>query len=109
MLTNAQRLSNLSDALCEDVDAMTDDEIVNESDWEVGVVTAHPIKHALKMLLTIWRTWMHARKTGQDPTRWYGVYVKGTEIVIAHCGIGDGARQRAEMFVNTNKAPAKTE
>lgn len=71
--------------------------------FEVGVVNAHPIKFMGLQILTIWRTWMHARKTHQDPTKWYGVYASGAETVAAHCGIGAGAQTRAKLFAHATE------
>jgi hypothetical protein len=70
----------------------------DQGPWEVGVVTAHPIKHMWGMIKTVFRTWMYARKTGRNPCKWYGVYVRDTDIVIAHCGVGEDAENRAREF-----------
>lgn len=68
---------------------------------EVGIVTAHPVVYAWRMLLTIWRTWRYARKNGLVTNRWYGVYERGTENVVAHFGCMPGAEVRARKFISS--------
>ena len=62
---------------------------------EPGVVTAHPIIYAAKMLQTIFRTWMFCRKRGWPCNKWYGVYEAGTENLLAGMGPGPGSEARA--------------
>lgn len=66
---------------------------------EVGVVNVHPIVFMWRQIKGIFGTWMYARKTGQDCTKWYGVYVRNSEIVYAHCGAGESAKERADLIV----------
>ena len=63
--------------------------------FETGVITAHPIVYCCKMMRTILATWWYARKQGVPTNKWYGVYVAGTEMVIAHTGAMPGALDRA--------------
>lgn len=63
--------------------------------YETGVITAHPIKYCWKMIKTIWATWRYARKHGLPADKWYGVYIAGTECIVAHTGCMPGALNRA--------------
>jgi hypothetical protein len=72
---------------------------------DVGVVTAHPIYMAYKLVLSVFRTWRYASKLGLPCNKWYGVYEAGTEVVLAHTGCLPGADDRARQLakaINTN-------
>ena len=76
---------------------------------EVGVVNAHPLVMMYKQILTIFRSWMYARKYGIDYRAWYGVYVSNTETVIAHMGCSEYARVNAQKLtdlINNEPCPS---
>lgn len=59
------------------------------------MITAHPLMFCYKMVRTILATWWYARKQGVPANKWYGVYIAGTELVVAHTGAMPGALNRA--------------
>ena len=76
---------------------MTDIEKIEK--YEVGVVAAGPIKFAVLQLKTIFSTWRYCRKNNIDCSRWYGVYKKGSEVVMAQTGCLPDSKDMAEAFV----------
>lgn len=62
---------------------------------EVGVVTGHPIKQMYLQVKTIFITWMDCRKRGFPCDKWYGVYPKGSEKLLAQTGCMPDAESRA--------------
>ena len=71
---------------------------------EVGVVYCGPVAQAWKQVKTIFRTWMYCRKNNLPCNKWYGVYVEGTEDVLANVGPLPGAKERAEKIVKSLNA-----
>ncbi len=65
---------------------------------EVGVVRCGPIAQAWKQVKTVFRTWSYCRKNNLPCDRWYGVFVEGTENVLAFTGPLPGAKERAEKI-----------
>lgn len=68
---------------------------------EVGVVVVHPIVYAWRHIKTVWRTWRFAKSQGLSCNRWYGVYIAGTEIVLAQVGCLPGAEDRAKAIAES--------
>ena len=64
-------------------------------EFEVGVVTAHPLKMALFSALSVLRTWKYARQKKLKCRKWYGVYYKDTEVVVAQFGCLPGSKEDA--------------
>ena len=68
---------------------------------EVGVIYGGPVSQAWKQVKTIFRTWAFCRKNKLSCNKWYGVYVEGTEDVLATVGPLPGAKERAEKIAKT--------
>jgi len=69
--------------------------VVDDAVFEVGVVTAHPLKMAILSAVSILKTWKYARDRGLKLREWYGVYHHGTEILLAQFGCLPGSKQDA--------------
>jgi hypothetical protein len=73
--------------------------------YEVGVIRCHPLVMMWKSCVTILRTWRYARRHGMPCRNWYGVYEKGSEVVLVSCGPLPGAHMRASRIVDILSAP----
>lgn len=75
--------------------------------YEIGVVTSGPLKAAWLEVLRVFRSYRYMKKQGWQPNdKWYGVYEKGSEVVVASCGNGPMAKQTCELIIkaiNPNK------
>ena len=68
-------------------------------EYELGRVTAHPLRHACQKFMGVIRTWRYCRKHGVQTREWWGVYEKGTNNVVADFGNMPNAKERAAEFV----------
>lgn len=72
---------------------------------EVGVITAHPLRMIYKMAVSILSTWRYARSLGLPTNKWYGVYLRESEIILAQVGCLPGAEARARRFCESLNEP----
>lgn len=70
-------------------------------EYEVGVDRCGLFRRMIRESLTVWLTWRYARQQGEDPTAWYGVYHRGSQMKVANCGPLPGAHQLASKIVDT--------
>lgn len=82
---------------------------LEDREFEVGVVTAHPLTAMWKQVKTIWKTWRHAKRFGLPCNQWFGVYGKGNELKYAEMGSLPGAEDRARLFAAQLNAISKGE
>lgn len=71
---------------------------------EAGVVRGGPISQIVKQSKSILRTWLFCRKHGIPCDEWYGVYVAGSEDLLATIGPMPGAKERAVRVANALNA-----
>jgi hypothetical protein len=72
--------------------------------YELGVVSASPLKFAVLQLNTIFKTWRYCKKHNIDCNKWYGVYEKGNEIILAQTGCLPDSKRRAAAIVSALEA-----
>lgn len=75
--------------------------------YEAGVVEAHPLKMMWLSVLSVWRTWRHARAMGLPCNHWYAVYEEGSEVVMANCGPLPGASKFAEQIADFHNSKSQ--
>lgn len=70
------------------------------AEFEVGKVTAHPIVFMWIQVKTIFKTWRYCKRRGLQCREWWGVYEKGTEIIIAQTGCLPCSELRAKKILD---------
>jgi hypothetical protein len=70
-----------------------------QKEYDLGVVTCHPIIWMWKMCCVIFHTWMFCRKHGHPCNKWFGVYIQGSERAVAHMGCLPTAEGNARFFI----------
>jgi len=79
-----------------------------KQEYDLGVVTCHPIIWMFKMCCVIWHTWMFCRKNKLPRNKWIGVYFKGSEKAVAHFGCLPTAEDNARFFIAAKKTLENT-
>lgn len=70
-------------------------------EFEVGVVKCGVLGMAWRSVLTVFRTYRTYKRRGLEPTEWYGVYIKGTEMKVAEFGCSPTAQSLAYSLLRT--------
>jgi len=68
-------------------------------EYELGRVTAHPLKHAFTEAICVIRTWIFCKRQGLECREWWGVYEKGTERPLAKFGCMPASRAMAADYL----------
>ena len=67
-------------------------------EFEVGFYSCRNVFVAMwKAAHSAWSSWHFQKAKGGDPTRSYGVYLTGTEVMAASTGPMDGSLERAQV------------
>jgi hypothetical protein len=67
---------------------------------EVGVVECGPFTMAIGNALAIFRSWREAKKKGLPCNKWYGVYIAGSDEIVAQMGPFPDSPKIAEILTD---------